>query len=333
MGLMDLLRRLFGIRPEYAVPSRAMSRGSGPDAGMDVVELSRRLGVDQPMLTSHVPAYREFTVAKRSGGPRKICAPAPATRELQRTINRRLLRGLSAHPCATGFERGHSIVTNASVHVGKAVVLKMDVKDFFNSTDAGRVCNYFRAIGWNHETAEMLTKLCTHDGSLPQGAPTSPRLSNLVNHALDARLAGVAKSPYVAQQNPKTLERISRPPVPSLSVAYTRYADDITFSLSADDHHVVQSLIFLTKMILADYGYKLHQNRKLVIRRQHQSQRVTGLVVNHRIQLPRHTRRMLRAAEHHLVNGRPATLDEAQLAGWRAVQHMIDTQAPDTERT
>ncbi len=94
--------------------------------------------------------------------------------------------------------------------MGKAVVLKMDLRNFFPTTTAARVERYFRIAGWSKEASALLTRLCTYEGALPQGAPTSPRLSNLVNHPMDARLAALAAAS---------------------GAVYTRYADDMTFSL------------------------------------------------------------------------------------------------------
>src|SRR5439155_7805779 len=129
---------------------------------------------------------------------RTITAPAEPLKNMQRRILLRLLARLRAHPCATGFERRQSIVTHALVHVGRDVVIKLDLKDFFTATKADRVEAYFRRIGWDADAAALLTNLCTHDSSLPQGAPTSPRLSNLVNHRLDARLFALARKRKVA---------------------------------------------------------------------------------------------------------------------------------------
>jgi retron-type reverse transcriptase len=181
--------------------------------GLDVQELARRLDRDQAKLREWKPVYREFTIPKRSGGKRRIHAPTPELKTLQRRILRRLLARLKTHPAATGFERGESFVTNARRHVGRAVVLRFDVQDFFPSTSARRVEKYFRAIGWNREAARLLSGLCTWEGALPQGAPTSPRLSNLLNYRLDARLSGLAARS---------------------EAIYTRYADDLTFSFRED---------------------------------------------------------------------------------------------------
>ena len=143
---------------------------------------------------------------------------------------------------------------------------------------------------------------CRKALALPQGAPTSPRLSNLTNYAMDARLSGQAAA---------------------CGATYTRYADDLTFSFAADSRQAVRKVIGGTKKIVGDYGYRLHQKRKLVIRRRHQRQMVTGLVVNARPALPRQTRRRLRAIRHHLAAGRAATLTAEQLAGWDALETMI----------
>jgi uncharacterized protein (TIGR03067 family) len=280
-------------------------------SGFDVDELARRLGCSAADLVALEPVYREFTVPKRSGGRRRLCAPEDRLKALQRQILHGLLRRLKVHPAATGFERGQSIVTHARRHAGQAVVVRLDVKDFFPSTSAHRVYAYFRAIGWNRPAAGLLTRLCTHRGGLPQGAPSSPRLSNLVNYRLDCRLAALCKR---------------------LGATYSRYADDITLSFRNDHGKRVRRLIRLVRRVVGQEGYWLHGAKKLRIRRRHQRQCVTGLVVNEGVHLPRAVRRRLRAAEHHLRMGRPATLTTEQLAGWRAYEHMIAAQALEPAR-
>jgi RNA-directed DNA polymerase len=291
---------------------------SRPDTGRGVDELGRRLGLTVEELLAVPITYREFAIPKRSGGSRTISAPDGPLKGLQRRIRRRLLARLECHPAATGFERGKSIVTNARPHAGKAVVVHMDIKDFFPSTSVERIRRHFRGLGWNREATELLLRLCTHRGGLPQGAPTSPRLSNLVNWRLDARLSGLAAK---------------------FGATYTRYADDITFSFDADEPTVIHALIGvtkpttvhavigMTKHIVAREGYALHQRRKLHIRRRHNQQLVTGLVVNERVALPRRTRRWLRSVEHHAARGLPTTLTPAQLAGWRALRAMVAKQS------
>jgi retron-type reverse transcriptase len=274
--------------------------------GLPVSELARRLGIGVDELLSHRPDYAETFIAKRSGGRRRLLIPDRTTKQLQRRLLRRVLSRLHAHPAACGFERGRSIVDNARPHVGRAIVLRMDIVDFFTTTQAERLERYFRRIGWNREAAAVLVRLTTHEGGLPQGAPTSPRLSNLVNYFLDVQLTNLAA------------RRVG---------TYTRYADDITFSFPMDYPKKMRGIVQLASRMLKAHGYRAHQRKKLSIRRRHQRQIVTGLVVNDRIQLPRSTRRNLRAVQHRLRTGRPASLTPAQLDGWLALMHMIDRQA------
>jgi RNA-directed DNA polymerase len=292
---------MFGFFKKLAAKAGSVT----PGGKLDVLELTRRLSVDEAQLRAVPIAYRTFQVSKRAGGMRTLSAPADDLKKMQRRILRRVLAKLAAHPAATGFERGHSIVTNALPHIGKAVVIKLDMKDFFTATTAARVEEYFRAIGWNIEAAALLTRLCTNNGSLPQGAPTSPRLSNVVNYRLDARLAALAAA---------------------RGISYSRYADDMTFSAAADTPRV-NDLITAVKIIVNDEGYVLHTAKKLRIARQGDRQVVTGLVVNEKVNLPRATRRRLRAVEHHLKTGKPATLTAKQLDGWRALRSMIASQS------
>jgi hypothetical protein len=295
MGLFDLLQNLFGGR---VVSDRF------PPGRFDLAELCRRLDAPVGGLAAVTPHYAEHTILKRNGGTRALHVPDPATKTLQRRILRRVLGRLRAHPAAVGFERGRSILDNARPHVGAAVLLKMDIRDFFPSTHAARVRDLFRCIGWDAESADTLVRLCTLDDGLPQGAPTSPRLSNLVNVRLDARLAGLAARH---------------------GATYTRYADDLTFSFPEDNRTAVHEVIGVAKHVVEDEGgYRLHQKRKLQIRRRHEQQLVTGLVVNERVQLPRRVRRWLRAVEHRIATGRDATLTPEQLEGWRAFAAMIE---------
>ncbi len=267
-----------------------------------VQELARRLDVPAQELLHLEPRYRHFRIPKRHGGHRTIYEPAPELKRIQRRIHRRLLARLRCHEAATGFRPGRSIVHNALPHVGKAVVVRMDLWEFFPSTRAERVHQYFRFLGWNRRTSQLLAKLCTHRGGLPQGAPTSPVLSNLVNYQLDARLDALARR---------------------LGATYTRYADDLTFSFAEDDPVAIRYLVRRTKTILAEYGYRFNQRKKLAVCRRHQQQRVTGLVVNQYVNLPRRTRRWLRAVKHHMATGRQASLTPQQLDGWYALELMV----------
>ncbi|HSB09684.1 MAG TPA: reverse transcriptase family protein [Blastocatellia bacterium] len=293
MGFRDFINRVFDT-------------GESRDQGLGVDELARRLGLSEDALRNLEISYHQFGTSKRSGGTRIISSPNRELKSIQRRILHRVLKRVPVHPAAVGFERGRSIVTNALPHCGKAIVLKMDVKDFFGSTGAHRVRELFERLGWNRKAAGLLTGLCTYEGALPQGAPTSPRLSNLVNARMDARLAAVTRK---------------------LGAAYTRYADDLTFSFAEDRRRECNQMIRISKLVLRDFGYQIHTRKKLQVRRRHQQQIVTGLVVNAAVRLPRHTRRWLRAVEHRQATARPGTLTPAQLEGWRSFQAMVSRQA------
>ena len=330
MGLFDLLKKMFSsdghdpmarVDPPAtgAVSAELGTRFQQP-AKLGLADLSARLAVPVAEITAFRPEYHEFTIPKRSGGARKIQAPSDATKQFQRRILFRLLGRLKCHSAARGFQRGQSIVTNALPHARAVVLVRMDIKDFFTSTSAKRVRDYFMRIGWDKQCADLLTAACTFRGGLPQGAATSPRLSNLLNARLDARLWALADK---------------------YGAAYTRYADDMTFSLPADDHDSIHKILRITKLATADEGYKLHQDRKLQIRRPYERQLVTGLVVNNRpgasgpnaapVRLPRARRRWLRAVRHHLAAGKPATLTPQQLAGWDALEKMVRMQAANPQ--
>jgi len=301
MGIRAWLGRLLSTL-------RRLWRGLREGRGLGVAELARRLGVPESRL-SLKPAYQPRPIPKRSGGTRLLHVPDDDLKDLQRKILRRLLKRLRCHPAARGFQAGESIVTHANQHAGRAVVVRIDLRDFFPSTSWNRVHQYFRRIGWNRPAARLLTNLCTHEGGLPQGAPTSPRLSNLLNYRLDARLTAMAAR---------------------LGAHYSRYADDITLSFDQDDRDRVRYVIRFVKRAAAAEGYRVHGRKKLRIRRRHQQQRVTGLVVNAGVRLPRQTRRWLRAVEHHLRTGRPATLTLPQFAGWQAFRQMVERQSRAT---
>jgi retron-type reverse transcriptase len=285
----------FLVRPWHRLRTRV-------GLGRSVERLAQRLEMPLVELTSFEPRYFRFRIPKRSGGIRELAVPSEATKALQHRLLRHVLAGLHAHPAACAFERGKSIADNAAPHAGQAVVIKLDVVNFFPSTSASRMQQYFQRIGYSRKAAQLLTRLTTHQDGLPQGAPTSPRLSNLVNFGIDVRLSNLASS-YDGQ--------------------YTRYADDITISLPHDNPRRVRGVIQRIRHILRSYGYELHQKKKLKILRRHHQQLVTGLVVNERVNLPRKKRRHLRAVLHRLGTGREATLSPEQLAGWKGVLKMI----------
>ena len=299
--------------------------------GLSVPEL-RRLAYHRDAATS--VNYRRFTIPKRDGTERPIWAPLPQLMQAQRWILRNVVERLLVHGAAHGFLPGRSIVTNAAVHTDSRIVLRMDVKDFFPTVTYPRVRGIFRQAGYREQIATLLALLCTEpprevvddDGTimyvslgprcLPQGAPTSPGLTNVICLKMDRRLTGLAKK---------------------LGWRYTRYADDLIFSLptkSKGDPHLGQ-LIGLVKRIVSDEGFAIHPD-KTRIARKGGCQRVTGLVVNgpDGPRVPRKLRRQIRAAIHNTSQGKPLKGDETRstIEGYIAFIAMTDRKLADTMR-
>jgi retron-type reverse transcriptase len=216
---------------------------------------------------------------------------------------------MKSHGAAYGFEEGRSIAHNAARHTGRAIVLRFDIVDFFPSTRAGRIERMFLRFGWSTEAATLLTALVTHGGGLPQGAPTSPRLSNLVNFGLDRDLTA-----YIERRHGR----------------YTRYADDVTISFPEDWRGEPERTRATVRHAVSRRGYRLHGKEKTSIRRRHQRQVVTGLVVNRAVSVPRRTRRLLRAARHRAATGGTPTLTPEQLEGWAAFESMVRAHGAET---
>jgi retron-type reverse transcriptase len=237
--------------------------------------------------------YHRYGIPKKTGGIRAISAPKPALARAQQWVLGQILARLAAEPEAHGFVPGRSIVSNAAPHVNKAVVVNLDLKDFFPTLTFARVKGLFVAFGYGEAVATCLALLCTEpprvavdlDGRaisvaigarvLPQGACTSPAITNLACRRLDRRLAGVARK---------------------YGFSYTRYADDLTFSRDAGDG--VGGLLRAVRAILADEGFAEHPEKTHVMRRGRR-QEVTGVTVNEKTGVSRAELRELRAILHN----------------------------------
>lgn len=227
--------------------------------------------------------YDTFYIPKKTGVPRRIDAPKGRLLTMQRWIHRRVLARTELHPSATAFREGSSVVDNARPHAGKAVVVKMDLENFFPSIGNRRVRKEFQKLGYGYEVAALLANICTLNGCLPQGAPTSPGLSNLVGNKLDRRFAGLAKAN---------------------GFSYTRYADDLVFS--SNDKRL-SKLIPLFREVVQEEGFRVNEG-KVRIMRSGGRQKVTGLVVNEKPNLPRDHIRRLRAAADRMQKKQTAEL-------------------------
>ncbi|MDP9370203.1 MAG: reverse transcriptase family protein [Chloroflexota bacterium] len=209
--------------------------------------------------------YDRFSIPKRHGGERPISVPKRRLRRAQLWILDRLLAPVEPHPAAMAFRPGRSIVDNARLHAGKAVVVRIDLADFFHSIHFHRVAALFERLGYRATVATTLAWVTTervpeiNDRRLPQGAATSPAIANLVCRSLDETLASIAASQ---------------------GFAYSRYADDLTFShSSALPRAEVDAFLALIQHKVELQGFAVNEAKTQVMR-PGQRQVVTGLVVN-----------------------------------------------------
>lgn len=274
--------------------------------------------------------YTKTVVPKRSGGKRIILAPKPELKAIQRRILDEVLVKFPMGDAVHGFVQGRSIVSNAQPHVGKAYVAKLDLKDYFPTVTANRVQRFLAKI-YPSAIATALAFLMTeydrepieHQGEtyyvslgnrhLVQGAPTSPMMANILTRNLDRRLEGLAKQ---------------------AGFAYTRYADDLTFS--GDSHELAVHILSVAQNIIREEGFVVNTD-KLRILSQATRQHVTGVVVNETLSSPRETRRMVRAIlykaqttglEAQNRNGHPAFREYL----WGLIAHLHNINPQQAEK-
>lgn len=238
----------------------------------DQVHLSLLLGYKYEYLlgVSNSPKhfYKVFHIPKKNNGVRTISEPLTSLKEIQLWILNEILYKCKVSSNAKAYILGKSIKDNAKFHKNRIKVLTIDIEDFFPSISLNKVIGIFRRVGYSKAVSTLLARLCCMGNGLPQGAPTSPAISNLIMYYLDIRIFGFCKK---------------------RSIRYTRYADDMTFSGNFDDNE----LISFVRSILQRKGFNIN-NEKTRIRRRHQQQEVTGVVVNEKLQVPRNYRKKLR---------------------------------------
>ena len=250
---------------------------------------------------SAVSHYQKFEISKKTGGRRLISAPMPRLKRVQEWILHNILNQIALHPAAHGFRTGRSIVTNAQPHVGAKIVVNLDLEDFFPSIIFPRVRGLFRSMGYSEAISTVLALLCSEpetrvvgmDGEryhvakgvrrLPQGAPTSPALTNILCRGMDARLTQIAES---------------------FGAVYTRYADDLTFSFRTSDANV-GGLLRRVKFVIRDENLKVHHG-KTRVQREGRRREVTGLVVNEKLSVPRDLLKKFRATLFQIEKDGPA---------------------------
>ena len=238
--------------------------------------------------------YVKFQVPKKSGGVRTLAAPHQKLKAAQHAILANIASRFPVTEAAHGFVAGRGIVTNANPHVGKVAVVNLDLENFFPTVVFPRVRAVFERYGYSGSVATVLALLCTESPrasvtyagvkyeaatgprGLPQGAPTSPALSNQVARKLDRRLLGVAAK---------------------LGLTYTRYADDLTFSGGEELTSKTGWLLAKVRHVAQEEGFTVNEKKTRVMRRG-AAQMVTGVVVNDKPSIDRDELRRLRAILH-----------------------------------
>jgi hypothetical protein len=290
-------------------------------------ELATALGISVKRLRhfsihralERAPHYVAFRIPKRRGGMRVIHAPKTKLKALQRQLHELLVRKLPVSEHAHGFVKGRSVRTNAAPHVKKAVVLKLDLKDFFPSVTHARVRGLLISLGYGYAVAATLAVLMTEAERQPvevegrvfhapvgprvcvQGAPTSPGLCNALTLRLDRRLGGLARKH---------------------GFSYTRYADDLTFS--GDAPGKAERLIALATRIVKEEGFAVNEEKTRLLRRGGR-QVVAGVTVNEVLGLSRQQRRRVRAMLHQAGKTGDSKLRQ-EAEGHLAWVHMLNEE-------
>ncbi|WP_438036130.1 reverse transcriptase family protein [Sorangium sp. So ce204] len=300
-------------------------------------DLAAALGVAVPRLrwlcfhgeAVERPHYVYFDVPKRSGGTRQLAAPHASLAAAQAWVLREILEKLPVEAPAHGFVKGRSTVTNARPHTRRDVVVNLDLSDFFPTITFPRVRGVFHRLGYSPAVATLLALLCTEpprrpveydgqrywvavgDRALPQGACTSPAISNQVARKLDRRLAGMCAR---------------------AGFTYTRYADDLTFSAPPGKRGDIAMLLARVRHIVEEEGFAINPDKGR-IQRAGGRQVVTGVVVNDKPSAPREEVRRLRAILHEAkktglaAQNRQGVPDfEAHVRGRIAYVQMIDRE-------
>ncbi len=219
--------------------------------------------------------YKVFKIKKSNGSFRKIYEPNGTLKYIQRQILKNILENKKTSKYATAYQKGKSLKDNAIIHIGKKIILKLDIKNYFDSISFYSIYDSCFSIEYFPKGIGMLlTYLCTYNGYLPQGAPTSAYISNLVMKDFDDELGN-----WCDKNN----------------ISYTRYSDDMTFSGDFNPNLVIKKV----KEMLAKLGFELNK-KKIHIIRQNQQQKITGIVVNEKIQVERKYRKEIRKEIYYI---------------------------------
>lgn len=219
--------------------------------------------------------YKVFKIKKSNGSFRKIYEPNSTLKYIQRQILKNILENKKVSKYATAYQKGKSLKENAQIHIGKKIILKLDIKNYFDSISFYSIYNNCFPIEYFPKGIGMLlTYLCTYNGYLPQGAPTSAYISNLVMKDFDDELGNWCEIN---------------------NISYTRYSDDMTFSGDFNPNLIIKKV----KTMLFKLGFELNK-KKIHVIKQHQQQKITGIVVNEKMQVEIKYRKEIRKEIYYI---------------------------------
>ena len=264
-------------------------------------------------------SYTSFEIPKKAGGTRVIDSPNKQLKRIQRRLGKKIYdihknyldQNRIASNISHGFEVGKGIITNARIHKNKKYLLNIDIANFFSSVNFGRVQGYFnksQEFLFSKEVSTIISQLVCYDKKLPQGAPTSPIISNLIFNIVDLRILSLAKK---------------------YKLSYTRYADDMSFSTNnrafqTDYINFIQEL----RNLLENSGFDINEN-KTRLEYYSSRQEVTGLTVNKKVNVSRKFIKQTRAMVDQLFKANSFYIDdtfgtEEQLEGRLAFINQLD---------
>ncbi len=253
--------------------------------------------------------YRRYNIRKSDGSLREIRQPRRDLKGIQAWILRNILDRLTASIYATAYIKGKDISDNVSPHRNNRYFMCLDLEDFFPSISIRRVVKTFSLIGYSRKASSLLARLCSCRGNLPQGAVTSPSLSNLIAAKLDRRIAG-----YTSKRN----------------ITYTRYADDITLS-SNNPVVLCQALPRILKIVKSEH-FKPNMSKFRVLGPRRRCS-ITGLVKNNseaKFGIGQKKKRQMRAVMHHCLFGLSNDAkytSETSIIGWLNYLKGVDEES------
>ncbi len=249
--------------------------------------------------------YRKYSIPKKSGGERFINEPLPSLKEIQKWVLDNILNKIPISAYAKAYTFNRSIKDHVKYHKNQNIVLTLDVENFFNDITSDKVEKLFIDKGYSPLVSNLLSRICTLNNCLPQGAPTSPRISNILMLPFDIEIARYC--------NPKIIDG------KKVQVKYTRYADDIAFSGDINKEEFVK----LVSNELHKLGLSLNEE-KTIVKKRSQQQIISGILVNKKIQVPRKKRDELRQAMYYIEKyGLENHLDRIESTKANYISHLL----------